>query len=270
MCSEIIPPRFNDQISPVLSFLRELLSVADGDKPDGRAILSRLQLVIFLDHSSELYKVLAEEGVYLRIIEFLLLDFIIIAMILGNLAPCGKAKKQIIIDTRDLFGLKWLLGQTDKLILKEACWIIGNLVGGTRNHLQNKLNKFDTRYEAAWAIYTFSCGSFKQTRYLPQLEVIGCVRGLFNLMTFTNEPKLLDVCLNGLSNFLIHGNMLRKKSTINVYAEDIKNGNTIALLRLWSLKNHNNENISYLAGKIFEEYWSSENVINSFGNVLMY
>ncbi|KAL5100541.1 hypothetical protein RYX36_004868 [Vicia faba] len=119
-------------------------------------------------------------------------------------------------------------------------------------------NKFDIRYEAAWAVYSVSCGSFKQTRYLLHIEVTECVKGLCNLLSFTSDPKLLDVCLNGLNNFLIQGDMLRKKSTANIYAETIKNDQTFGLRRLWSLKDHNNEEISYLAVKIFEEYWSSE------------
>ncbi|CAI8587612.1 unnamed protein product [Vicia faba] len=113
-------------------------------------------------------------------------------------------------------------------------WIIGNLVGGTTCLLQTVIdeglslfdlmkNKFDIRYEAAWAVYSVSCGSFKQIRYLLHIEVIECVKGLCNLLSFTSDPKLLDVCLNGLNNFLIQGNMLRKKSTANVYAKTIKN-----------------------------------------------
>ncbi|CAI8587611.1 unnamed protein product [Vicia faba] len=210
------------QISHVLHLLWKLLSVADGDKPDEGAILSGLQLVIFLDHSSELYKVLAEEDVYDPKYSQLALYAL---MVIGNLAPCGKAQKQLSLA---------LSGYLSKLILKEAGWIIGNLVGGTTCLLQTVIdeglslfdlmkNKFDIRYEAAWAVYSVSCGSFKQIRYLLHIEVIECVKGLCNLLSFTSDPKLLDVCLNGLNNFLIQGNMLRKKSTANVYAKTIKN-----------------------------------------------
>ncbi|XP_058775780.1 importin subunit alpha-2-like [Vicia villosa] len=294
MCSKVIPPRFNHQISTALSFFLELLALAE-DKLDESAIVSALQVIILVDHSSEVYKVLAEKEVYLEIVKLLFYDPkysklpLYALMVMGNLAQCGSAQKQIIIDTGALSGLKWLLGSSDKLILKKACWVIGNLAHGRRDHLQAIIekgffpilidvmnNKVDTTYEAAWAIYTVSCGCFKQTRHLPQLEVTHCIRGLFTVMIFTSDTKLLDVCLNGISNFLIHGDMLRKKSTANVehikngdmingnrIAEHIKNGdmingNRIALLRLWSLKNHDDEDISYLAAKVFEEYWSSE------------
>ncbi|CAI8588982.1 unnamed protein product [Vicia faba] len=101
------------------------------DKYDEGALLSRLQFVIFLDHSSELYKVLAEEDVYLQIVEFLCHDpkySQLALMVIGNLAPCGKAQKQELSLA--------LSGYLSKLFLKEACWIIGNLVGGTTCHLQ--------------------------------------------------------------------------------------------------------------------------------------
>ncbi|CAI8588983.1 unnamed protein product [Vicia faba] len=104
------------------------------DKYDEGALLSRLQFVIFLDHSSELYKVLAEEDVYLQIVEFLCHDpkySQLALMVIGNLAPCGKAQKQELSLA--------LSGYLSKLFLKEACWIIGNLVGGTTCHLQLSL-----------------------------------------------------------------------------------------------------------------------------------
>ncbi|CAI8588984.1 unnamed protein product [Vicia faba] len=107
MCNENIPLRFNDQ---------ELLSVADEDK---------------YDELFELYKVLAEEDVYLQIVEFLCHDpkySQLALMVIGNLAPCGKAQKQELSLA--------LSGYLSKLFLKEACWIIGNLVGGTTCHLQ--------------------------------------------------------------------------------------------------------------------------------------
>ncbi|XP_058729469.1 importin subunit alpha-3-like [Vicia villosa] len=102
-CSEIIPPRFAETLT-------------EEDKPDESAILSGLQVIIFVDHSSEVgFHYFSYDPKYSKFILYVL-------MVMGNLAQCGNTQKQ------------WLLGPSrklsDKLILKEACWVIGNLARG--------------------------------------------------------------------------------------------------------------------------------------------
>lgn len=56
-------------------------------------------------------------------------------------------------------------------------------------------------------------------RLLPGKE---CIEGLCDLMISTDDPKLLDICLSGLSNFLMDGETEKKEGNSNVYAEMVE------------------------------------------------
>uniref|UniRef100_H2YTX5 Importin subunit alpha n=1 Tax=Ciona savignyi TaxID=51511 RepID=H2YTX5_CIOSA len=107
-----------------------------------------------------------------------------------------------------------LLAHDKPTIQKEAAWTLSNITAGTQSQIQAVIDHhlipiliallmkgdYKTQKEACWAITNYTSGaSLQQLIYLGNNNVIPALCCLLEV----KEPKILQVCLDGITNMLL-------------------------------------------------------------------
>ncbi|KAL0387331.1 UNVERIFIED_CONTAM: Importin subunit alpha-1b [Sesamum radiatum] len=271
------PPTPFEQVRPALPVLRQLIHLNDEEVlTDACWALSYLS-----DGTNDKIQAVIEAGVCQRLVELLLIMFLMKPSIsyrlvpalrtVGNIVTGDDAQTQFVIDNQVLPCLQQLLTQNHKKsIKKEACWTISNITAGNRAQIQAVIQadiipplvqllqhaEFEIKKEAAWAISNAtSGGSPEQIRFLASQ---GCIKPLCDLL-ICPDPRIVTVCLEGLENILKVGEIDKENGMnggINIYAQMIDDCE--GLDKLENLQSHDNNEIYDKAVKILEKYWVEE------------
>ncbi|XP_045796690.1 importin subunit alpha-4-like isoform X3 [Trifolium pratense] len=263
-------PTLYEQIRPALPALRELLLMHDEE-----FVLYACQILscITQNGSSEMVQAVVEANVCPRLVELLLFPtskVIVPALqILGDIASGDDAQTQVLINSGALHCLKFLLTQSDKIILEETCLAISNITAGNSAQLQAVLDadlitplvcltkaEFNVRNEAVWAISNATHGTPEQIR---SLACKGCIEALCDLLIST-DPSILTVCLNGLRNILKAGEINKQKGLynngVNIYAQMVEECG--GLDKIVSLQSYDNNDIYKKAVEVLEKYFPED------------
>ncbi|CAJ2631731.1 unnamed protein product [Trifolium pratense] len=263
-------PTLYEQIRPALPALRELLLMHDEE-----FVLYACQILscITQNGSSEMVQAVVEANVCPRLVELLLFPtskVIVPALqILGDIASGDDAQTQVLINSGALHCLKFLLTQSDKIILEETCLAISNITAGNSAQLQAVLDadlitplvcltkdEFNVRNEAVWAISNATHGTPEQIR---SLACKGCIEALCDLLIST-DPSILTVCLNGLRNILKAGEINKQKglynNRVNIYAQMVEECG--GLDKIVSLQSYDNNDIYKKAVEVLEKYFPED------------
>jgi len=222
------------------------------------------------DGPNEKIQAVIEAGVCNRLVELLMHTSASVQTpalrTVGNIVTGDDHQTQAIINASALPCIHKLLEcSTKRGIRKEACWAISNITAGNRDQIQNVItadlipplvallsnSEFEIRKEAAWAISNAtSGGSVEQIAYLVGQ---GCIPPLCNLL-LAQEPRVLNVALEGLENILRAGEEVRMRTNAdsNPYAEYVEAAE--GLDKIEALQNHSNRDIYEKARGILETY----------------
>jgi hypothetical protein len=207
----------------------------------------------------------------------------------GNIVTGDDYQTQVIINANALPFLLALLSSPKDSIKKEACWTISNITAGNpaqidvSNHVsflvkeyiitdltQYVINanivpplinilahgEFKCKKEACWAISNAtSSGVTKpdQIRYLVQQ---GCIKPLCDILAI-NDPKIIQVALDGLENILKVGELDKPLNhNVNVFADHIEMAS--GLQHIYHLQNHDNADIYKKSYNIINKYYNDE------------
>jgi len=183
----------------------------------------------------------------------------------GNIVTGNDRQTQIMLNSLVLPALDYLLKNDRETIRKETCWTLSNITAGTKPQIQKVIDanimpsliailahgEFKIRKEAAWAISNATMGGDDaQIRYLVEH---GCIPPLCDLLE-VNEPRIVEVVLDGLENILVVGQRdSLQNGGVNLYAEYLENCG--GLDKLEYLHVHPNHDIYQKVYKIIDEYF---------------
>ncbi|CAI8615377.1 unnamed protein product [Vicia faba] len=261
-------PMLLEQIPPALPALRELLMM-----PDEESILHGCQTLYCLTQkeSIELNQAIIDANICPRLLELLLnpKSKVLVSTLrtIGNISTGNEVHTKHLIDSGGLPVFNFLLTQSDKFILREVCWIISNIAGGPRDHVQAIIDadlissivhltkaEPDIRQPAAWGIVNATCNATHEQIRL--LSCLGCIEALCDLLTIT-DPNLLVECLDGLINILIVGKVNKEKGLyngVNIYGGMIEECG--GLDKIASLQSFDNDQIYDRAVDILVQYFN--------------
>eukprot|EP00298_Acanthocystis_sp_HF-20_P005313 c15526_g1_i1.p1 GENE.c15526_g1_i1~~c15526_g1_i1.p1 ORF type:complete len:522 (+),score=248.63 c15526_g1_i1:75-1640(+) len=188
---------------------------------------------------------------------------------IGNIVTGDDGQTNSILHAGVLPCLVALLGHQKRGIRKEACWTISNITAGNKDQISAVVHagiipvligllsnaEFEIRKEAAWAISNATSGGSPED--IAYLVSQGCIPPLCALLD-VQEPKMLNVALEGLDNILRAGEDLKAQRNLdsNPYAEYVEAAG--GLDKLEALQNHTNRDIYTKARQILETYCEAE------------
>uniref|UniRef100_H2YTX9 Importin subunit alpha n=1 Tax=Ciona savignyi TaxID=51511 RepID=H2YTX9_CIOSA len=133
--------------------------------------------------------------------------------VIGNIVT-GTDQQTQVLDLGTLEAFPKLLAHDKPTIQKEAAWTLSNITAGTQSQIQAVIDHhlipiliallmkgdYKTQKEACWAITNYTSGaSLQQLIYLGNNNVIPALCCLLEV----KEPKILQVCLDGITNMLL-------------------------------------------------------------------
>ncbi|XP_076802916.1 importin subunit alpha-1-like [Clavelina lepadiformis] len=184
--------------------------------------------------------------------------------VIGNVVTGTDLQTQRVIDLGALVAFKKLLINDKATIQKEAAWTISNITAGTQSQIQAVIDAdivpilihlltngdFKTQKEACWAVTNFTSGaSLEQMVFLAQNRVI---EGLCKMLTI-KDPKILQVCMDGLSNMLVTAKKLGQLNAMCCVVEAC--GGVDALE---DLQKHDNETVYNMSLHIIDNFFNDE------------
>ncbi|KAJ3325056.1 Importin alpha subunit (Karyopherin alpha subunit) (Serine-rich RNA polymerase I suppressor protein) [Blyttiomyces sp. JEL0837] len=244
------------RISPVLASLARLIYANDDEVlTDACWAISYLS-----DGSNEKIQAVIESGVCRRLVELLQHPSIAVQTpalrAVGNIVTGDDTQTQIIINSGVLPNLLGLLTSPKEGIRKEACWTISNITAGNAVQIEAVINAnlipplidilahadFKTKKEACWAISNATSGGLSKPDLIRFIVKQGCIKPLCDLLAI-NDPKIVQVALDGLENILKVGEMDRHL-----------NGN----MNIFNLQNHDNPDIYRKSYGIINRYYNDD------------
>lgn len=183
---------------------------------------------------------------------------------LGNIVTGTDQQTQLVIDLGVLKVFPWLLAHEKPTIQKEASWTLSNITAGTQIQIQAVIDAgvmprvvelltrgdYKTQKEACWTVTNFTSGaSMEQLVYLMNL---GAVPGLCKMLD-SKEPKIIQICLDGISNLLVTAEKMNKREEMELIIEECE-----GLEKIEELQKHDNEIVYNMALHIIERFFKDE------------
>jgi len=221
------------------------------------------------DGPNEKIQAVIDAGIVRRLVELLLHTSSSVQTpalrAIGNVVTGDDSQTQAVVNAGVLPALLALLTHHKRSIRKESCWTISNITAGSKDQIQSVIQanifppliqllsnaEYEIRKEAAWAISNAtSGGTNEQIQFLVNQ---GCIRPICDLLV-AQEPRILNVALEGLENILRAGEEIRMQNNLdsNPYAEFVESAN--GLDKIEALQNHSNKDIYEKAHLILETY----------------
>ncbi|KAI8609787.1 importin alpha protein [Chytriomyces sp. MP71] len=252
-------------ISPALPTLSRLIYANDDEVlTDACWAISYLS-----DGSNEKIQAVIETGVCRRLVE--LLQFSTPALrSIGNIVTGDDIQTQVVINAGCLPNLLGLLNSPKEAIRKEACWTISNITAGNPAQIDCIINAnifpplieilahgdYKTKKEACWAISNATSGGLAKPDQIRYLVQQGTIKPLCDLLII-NDPRIVQVALDGLENILKVGDMDKHMNNgVNVYADHIDTAGGVE--KIYVLQNHDNNEIYRKSYQIIQKYYSED------------
>lgn len=191
---------------------------------------------------------------------------------LGNIVTGDDDITQAVVDLGVLRPLKALMMPTAKSNLKkEACWVVSNITAGTAQQIKAVFDHgimpelvdllahadYKTKKEACWAICNASSCGDVYPEIIRYLVGKGVIRPLVNMLT-SEEPKILQVTLDGIENILAVGenDAAHSDDNVNQFAIQFEDANGLEML--WDLQSHMDTNVYLKAKNIVQKFFSDD------------
>ncbi|KAI8842417.1 armadillo-type protein [Chytriomyces cf. hyalinus JEL632] len=226
------------------------------------------------DGSNEKIQAVIETGVCRRLVELLQHSSATVQTpalrSIGNIVTGDDIQTQVVINAGCLTNLLGLLNSPKEGIRKEACWTISNITAGNPAQIDSIINAnifpplieilahgdYKTKKEACWAISNATSGGLAKPDQIRYLVAQGTIKPLCDLLII-NDPRIVQVALDGLENILKVGEMDRQLNNgVNVYADHIDTAGGVE--KIYVLQNHDNNEIYRKSYQIIQKYYSEE------------
>lgn len=229
------------------------------------------------DGTSEKIDAVVNQGVVPRLVHLLgHCNLVVVTPTLrsiGNIVTGSDAQTQAVIDAGALTHLGRLLQHHKSNIQKEAAWTVSNIAAGTQDQIQSVINsgllgpiidclvngEFKVKKEVAWIVTNCtSGGSIPQMAALVGVGVLGPFCELLD----SQEPKLVQIVLDGVSNILQAAEKLEETDKVCMILEECG-----GLDKIEQLQSHENEAVYQLAYSIIDKYFSPEDAEEAVENL---
>lgn len=191
---------------------------------------------------------------------------------MGNVVTGDDDITQVVVDMGLLVPLKRLLSSPKNNLKKEACWCISNITAGTLSQIRAVYEQgifpvliqilhqsdFKTKREACWAICNATSCFDSSPDIIRYLISNGVMKPLVKMLE-VDEPKILQVTLDGFENILQVGenDAVQSEDNLNQYA--IQFEDAAGLDCLWDLQSHDDMNVYLKAKNIVQKFFSDDN-----------
>ncbi|KAJ3026747.1 UNVERIFIED_CONTAM: Importin alpha subunit (Karyopherin alpha subunit) (Serine-rich RNA polymerase I suppressor protein) [Siphonaria sp. JEL0065] len=257
-------------IAPALPALSRLIYANDDEVlTDACWAISYLS-----DGSNEKIQAVIETGVCVRLVQLLLHISPTVQTpalrSIGNIVTGDDLQTQVVLNAGCLPNLSGLLSSPKEGIRKEACWTISNITAGNAAQIDAIINAnifpplieilahgdYKTKKEACWAISNATSGGLAKPDQIRYLVEQGVIKPLCDLLTI-NDPRIVQVALDGLENILKIGEMDKViHQGVNVYADHIDTAGGVE--KIYVLQNHDNSDIYRKSFQIIQKYYNEE------------
>lgn len=183
---------------------------------------------------------------------------------LGNIVTGTDVQTQIVIDCGIMSAFQFLLHHEKQTIQKEGAWMLSNITAGTQEQIQAVINAgvmprilellagadYKTQKEACWTVTNFTSGA--STEQLVYLMNLGAITGLMQMLD-SKEAKILQVCLDGVSNLLAAADKIGMKDKMVDCIEECG-----GIDKIEELQQHENEAVYKMSLHLIEAYFGTE------------
>uniref|UniRef100_H2YTX7 Importin subunit alpha n=1 Tax=Ciona savignyi TaxID=51511 RepID=H2YTX7_CIOSA len=183
--------------------------------------------------------------------------------VIGNIVT-GTDQQTQVLDLGTLEAFPKLLAHDKPTIQKEAAWTLSNITAGTQSQIQAVIDHhlipiliallmkgdYKTQKEACWAITNYTSGaSLQQLIYLGNNNVIPALCCLLEV----KEPKILQVCLDGITNMLLAAEKVDELEAMCCLMESCGGVDCIE-----KLQEHPNETVYKMSLNIIDHFFSGD------------
>ena len=192
-------------------------------------------------------------------------------LIIGNIVSWGESLAQIVIQAKTLQRFEVLLTHQNPKIQREVAFTVANITAGNSAQIQAVIDAnlipaivellymgdYRTQVEASHVFLNISAvGSLNQINYMLNLDNsitnMDVIDAMASLIT-SLDASVINTCLQFYNNILIFAKKIKILSPI------VKRCDTSSLTyHLDGLQSHNNSQISLLATRLVEEYFTGD------------
>jgi len=184
---------------------------------------------------------------------------------IGNIVTGSDEQTEVVVRSGALTVFPTLLQHPKNNVMKEAAWAISNVAAGNTQQIQalidnqvllpivNILRNGDARSqkEAAWVVTNLTSGGTPEQ--IVQFVGLGVIPPFTQLMGATQDPKLIGVVMDGLSNILKCAEKLGETDQVATMIEEA-NG----LEYLEAIQNHTNQDVYNKAIELIDRFFTEE------------